>query len=395
VASSAPSVSSPARATPAVVAAIVLLALNLRTVFAGLPPVLDEVRADLGLSATAAGLLTTGPVLCFGALAPLAPWLARRVALEHVLAGGAALTALGAAARGQGGVLALFAGTLLAGAAVAVTQTVLPILMRTRYPSQTGSLTGAMSLSIGLSAAFASALVVPLDRGLGHRWEPALAAWALPLLVAAVPWLVLGRGAATPVPAGRPPRVRDRAAWSLPAFFGVQSAAFFAGLTWLPTILQSHGVGAGRAGLLQAFASVMQAGPAFFVPVLAARRPSQERLLYAIVAAGAVGAVGLLVAPGAPLLWVAMLGIGQGGALGLGLVLPLLRAADDHAAAALTALTLSAGYLVSAVGPWILGAVHDLAGGWSAPLVALLVITLAQLPAGWPGVRDRKFGGAR
>src|SRR5688572_33136015 len=52
-----------------VIAAIVLLGVNLRTVIASLPPLLADIRADLGLSATVAGLLTTLPVVCFGALA--------------------------------------------------------------------------------------------------------------------------------------------------------------------------------------------------------------------------------------------------------------------------------------------------------------------------------------
>jgi CP family cyanate transporter-like MFS transporter len=377
--------------TVGVVVAIVLLALNLRSVFAGLPPLLDDVRSDLGLSATAAGLLTTGPVLCFGALAPLAPWLARRLALERILAVGALLTALGAGLRGFGGGPALFAGTMLAGAAVAVTQTALPILIRERYPGSTGSLTGAMSLCIGLSAAVASALVVPLDDAFGHDWPLALAAWALPALAAAVPWLVLGRRVATPPPE-RPPRVRDRAAWWLPALFGVQSAVFFATLSWLPTILHSQGVSHHRAALLLAFSSTMQAIPAFVVPVLAARRPSQEHLLLAVTASSVVGFAGLLAAPELAGIWVAFVGLGQGGVLGLALVLPLLRAADDRVAAGLTALTLSGGYLLAATGPWILGAAHDLSGGWTAPLVLLGVFTLAQLPTGLPAVRDRRFG---
>jgi CP family cyanate transporter-like MFS transporter len=377
--------------TVGVVVAIVLLALNLRSVFAGLPPLLDDVRSDLGLSATAAGLLTTGPVLCFGALAPLAPWLARRLALERILAVGALLTALGAGLRGFGGGPALFAGTMLAGAAVAVTQTALPILIRERYPGTTGALTGAVSVAIGLSAAVASALVVPLYDAFESDWAPALAVWALPALAAAVPWLVLGRRVASPAPE-RPPRVQGRAAWWLPALFGVQSAVFFATLTWLPTILHASGISHHRAGLLLAFSSVMQSGPAFFVPVLAARRPSQRGLLLAVTTSSALGFAGLLTAPGPAGVWVALVGLGQGGILGLALVLPLLRAADERLAAGLTALTLSGGYLISATGPWILGAVHDLSGGWTAPLVVLLAITLAQLPTGLPAVRDRRLG---
>ena len=51
------------RAGAGIVAAVVLLALNLRSVLAGLPPLVDDIRADLGLSAAAAGVLTTLPVL--------------------------------------------------------------------------------------------------------------------------------------------------------------------------------------------------------------------------------------------------------------------------------------------------------------------------------------------
>ena len=68
------------------VLAVVLLALNMRTVIASLPPLLADVRDDLGLSATVAGLLTTLPVVCFGAFAFLTPRLARRYPVERVLA---------------------------------------------------------------------------------------------------------------------------------------------------------------------------------------------------------------------------------------------------------------------------------------------------------------------
>jgi CP family cyanate transporter-like MFS transporter len=249
-----------------------------------------------------------------------------------------------------------------------------------------------MSLSICLSAAVASALVVPLDDAFAGGWPPALAVWAVPALVAAIPWLVLGRTVDGPPPE-RPPRVRDRAAWWLPALFGVQSAVFFATLTWLPTILHASGISHHRAGLLLALSSLMQAAPAFVVPVLAARRPSQRGLLFAVTASTALGYAGLLAAPGPAAVWVVLIGAGQGGVLGLALVLPLLRAADPRMAAGLTALTLS-GYLVAAAAPWILGAAHDLSGGWTVPLVLLLVFTLAQVPAGLPAVRDRRFGTA-
>jgi MFS transporter, CP family, cyanate transporter len=142
--------------------AVVLAGANMRTVFASLPPLLQDVRDDLELSAAVAGLLTTAPVVCFGVLAPLALPLARRVPIERVIAACAALTATGAALRGVAGVGGLFLGTMLAGAAVAIAQTCVPALLRARFAGARGSLTGVFSMALTLGAAAAAAVAVPL-----------------------------------------------------------------------------------------------------------------------------------------------------------------------------------------------------------------------------------------
>jgi MFS transporter, CP family, cyanate transporter len=370
--------------------AVVLLALNLRTIFAGLPPLLSEVRADLGLSAGTAGLLTTLPVVCLGALAPLAPRLARRAPIERLLVACALLTAAGTALRGAGGVGALFAGTLVAGGAVAVAQALVPVLIRDRFPAATGTLTGAFSMALTLGAALAAGLAVPLERLLGDEWTASLAIWAVPALVAAAVWAPRAARPGTIVGGGPGPALlRVPLAWSVSVFFGVQSMAFFAGLAWLPSILRDSGYDAADAGALQALAQAVQLMPAFVVPVLAARSRGQAALLVAIVGVGGGGLVGLLAAPAAAGLWMVLVGLGQGGALGLALILPVLRGGDIRTVASLTAMALCAGYLIAATGPWLLGAIHDATGDWTIPLVVLIAMTAAELVPGAGAVRDR------
>jgi MFS transporter, CP family, cyanate transporter len=371
-------------------AAVALAGANMRTVFASLPPLLQDVRADLGLSAAAAGLLTTAPVLCFGALAPVAPLLARRVPIERVVAACAALTAAGAALRGVGGTGTLFLGTILAGAAVAVAQTSVPVLLRVRFPGSSGALTGAFSMALTLGAAVAAALAVPLERLLGD-WQAALAAYAVPAALAAVLWL--GAGARTRVVRAQPLGLRRIARpWSLPVYFGLQSMAFYCALAWLPTILEEDGYSESAAGLLQALTNGVQFAPALLVPVLAARRSDQRPILVVLVALAAAGVAGVLVAPGAAIAWMVVLGVGQGGSLGLALYLPVLRGAGAGAVAALTALSLSAGYLLASVGPALVGLAHDLSGGWTLPLLLMLAITLAELVPGWTAARPWAIG---
>jgi CP family cyanate transporter-like MFS transporter len=377
-----------------VMTAIVLLALNLRTLVASLPPLLTEVRADLGLSGLAGGLLTTLPVLGFGAFAPLAPRLTRRFSIERVLVACALLTAVAAGLRGAGGAAPLFAGCALAGFAVAITQALLPVLIRVRHPERTGTLTGAYSMSLTLGATLAAALAVPLVHALGS-WEASLAAWSIPAALAALLWVpaaLLGPGTTVQGPPA-PGLWRNRLAWHVSLYMGVQSMVFYAGLSWLPTVLEDAGFSEGSAGTLQALGALVQFAPAFAIPVLAARRRDQRGVLVWIVVLSLAGVLGLIVAPGAAVLWMVVLGIGQGGALGLGLILPVLRGGDAATVASLTAMSLCVGYMVAAAGPWLLGAVHDATGGWTVALVALAAICVLELAPGLPASRARTVEG--
>ena len=382
------------RAGPSVVAAIVLLALNLRTVLASLPPLVANVRTDLGLSAAAACLLTTLPVLCLGAFAPLAPRLAARIPIERLLVGLALGTAAGAALRGAGTTAGLVAGGFVAGTAIALAQAIVPVLVRTRFPGQAGMLTGAFSMALTLGATLAAAAAVPLERALGGEWSASLAAWAAPALLAALVWLPQALRPGTTIGRGGGAALRRAPlAWSVSVFFGVQSMAFYAGLSWLPSILVDAGRSPEAAGGLLALSAVTQLGPAFLVPLLAARMADQLPLLAATVAAAAAGLAGLLAAPALAPLWVVLIVLGQGGSLGLALILPLLRGGDARTVAALTAMALTVGYLVAAAGPWLLGAVHDAAGNWTLPLIVLIAITLLELVPGRPAARQRTIAG--
>ena len=330
--------------------------------------------------------MTTGPLLCLGALAQLGPRIARRYPVERLLVAAALVTALGTAMRGLGGIPALYAGTLIAGAAIALSQVVVPALIRARAPKRAGVLTGAYSMSLVTGATVATFTAIPFENALGG-WEATLAIWALPALVAAAVWLPLAVRAHDPVPApvGHP-LWREPIAWSIALFMGLQSMAFFSTITWLPEILESDGASEGFAGFLSGVTQLVQIAPAFAIPVLAARRPTQTRLLAIIVGTAFLGLLGVLVVPDAALLWMVFLGIGQGGALGLGLILPVLRGKNPGQVAGMTAMSMGVGYLIASAGPAIVGAARDATGSWTWPIIVLLCMTAAQVPAAWRAV---------
>ena len=377
------------RAGAAILAAVVLLAINFRSVLASLPPLVPDVRADLGISGAAAGVLTTLPVFCMGAFAPVAPRVAARMPMERALALCGLLTAAGAGLRGAGTTPALFVAGVVMGVAIALGQALLPVLIRTRFHADTGRLTGAFSMALVLGSVLAAGTAVPLERALGG-WAASLASWAIPAVIAALVWLPAALRPGTTVARGGGAPLRSSSlAWSVSAFFGVQSMAFYASLSWVPSILEDSGWSSEAAGALLALGALSGLVPAFLVPLAAARVPHQLWLLLAIVLLPAIGLVGVLVAPGVAPLWMVMIGLGQSGSLGLALALPLQRGGDAATVASLTAMALCVGYLVAATGPWLLGAVHDASNGWDVPLAVLIAITLAELVPGIPAARAR------
>jgi CP family cyanate transporter-like MFS transporter len=125
------------------------------------------------------------------------------------------------------------------------------------------------------------------------------------------------------------------------------------------------------------------------VPILAARARDQYLNLAVIVGAALAGLLGVLLAPGVAVLWMMFLGLGQGGALGLGLMLPVLRGRGPAEVASLSAMSMGVGYVIAAAGPAIVGAMRDASGGWTWPIVVLMAITLAEAPAALYAAKGR------
>jgi CP family cyanate transporter-like MFS transporter len=389
----------PARRSALLLAALLLVALNLRPAITSVGPLIDDVRDELRLSSAAIGLLTTGPLIAFGVVAPLGPPLSRRLGIERALLGCLLALAGGLALRLPRSIPLLYLGTLLAGCAIALANVLLPALVKRRFGRRAAFVTGLYSMALGAGAALAAALAVPSERWLGGSWRGALALWALPPLVAAVCWLPQLRPP-TGAPAGeqaptraRPRLRRDRIAWHVTAAMGTQSLLFYTTAAWLPDILRSHGVSSATAGALLSLMLVLGIPAGFLVALAAGRLHDQRPIALAAVATIALGYAGLLLAPrpGAAL-WTVLLGGGEGAFFTLTLTVMVLRAPDTAHAAALSGMAQSAGYLLAALGPVAIGALHDLTGSWTLPVATLLAFTAPALLAALGASRSGHVG---
>jgi CP family cyanate transporter-like MFS transporter len=375
---------------------MVLVAANLRPAAAGIGPLIGRIQSDTGLSGTGADVLVTLPVLCFGALAPFVPALARRFGARPAVAGALVVLLVGLLVRLLPGLGFLFLGTAIAGAAIAVGNVLLPVLVRRNFPDRVGLVTGMYSTTLIGFAALAAGVSVPIANAFGGGWRPGLAVWAVPAAIALLVWAPqLARrreagGAAADQLAGARSLIHDRVAWAVTMFFAIQSAGFYATLAWLPSVFHSHGASSSKAGLLLSIALVVGLIPALTVPTMAARARDQRTFVWVFVASIAAGWIGIIVAPmWAPYLWVVLLGFGQNAAFPLALTLIVLRGGTVTSTAGLSTLVQTVGYLIAAVAPFAIGAVHDISGSWTPALFVLLALLVPQLIVGLAASRAR------
>lgn len=375
--------------------AIALFSLNLRPALVAVGPLAPQLRDDTGLSAASTSLLTTLPLICFGLFATVAPRLGRRVGLERALLGAILLLVAGIAVRLAAPTAALFLGSAVAGAGIAIANVLLPGVIKRDFPDHTGPMMAVYSVALNGGAALAAGVTIPLEDALGLSWRGALALWGIVALATAVLWLPQAR-ASPPPSAGASVHARgvwrSRVAWSVALFMGLQSLEFYALAAWLPTVLREDGMSASTAGLMASLMSASSIAASLLVPVIAARSRRQRGLTAAATACFVFGTVGLLIAPAdGALLWVIVLGLGQGTGISLALTLFVLRTRTAEAAGELSGMAQTVGYLIAAGGPLGAGALHDLSGGWTLPMVALLLGLIPLALAGWRAGADRSI----
>ncbi|WP_037862123.1 CynX/NimT family MFS transporter [Streptomyces sp. NRRL S-340] len=402
-------------ATRLVVIGIVLSALNLRPAITSLGALLEEVRDGLGMSGSVAGVLTSVPPLCFAVFGVMAPRLARRFGPAAVVCAGMAAIGAGLLVRPYaGGTAGFLAASALALMGIAVSNVLMPVIVKRWFPDRVGSMTGLYSMALALGTSSAAAATVPLTNALGGDWQPGLAVWAVLALAAVLPWLPLvrdrDRGAAPAAPgaARQAPReqspargasagaeapalriTRSRTAWALAVFFGLQATAAYITMGWMAQIFRDAGVSAGTAGLLLAVTMVMGVPLAFVIPRLATRLPHQGPIVLALGVCGLAGYAGLYLAPaGGAWAWAVLLGVSNC-AFPLALTMVGMRARTGAGVAQLSAFAQSTGYLISIPGPLLVGVLNQSSGGWGLPIALMCALMVPQMVVGWVAGRDR------
>ena len=326
-------------------------------------PVVPLLHADLHLSETGIGWLSSLPPLLFAVAAVPGALLIARFGLVPALLIGLALGAVGSAARGAVADAAfLYASTIAMAAGVAIVQTVMPPLVRAWFPQRLGLATSVYANGLLVGEIIPVGLTIPLVLPLLHgswRWD--FVVWSTPVLATAllVALCAPSRGAAGQ--AGSAPRRwwpdwRDPLIWRLGLMLGGVNATYFVTNAFLPDYVTA----AGRPDLVSSALTALNVGqlPASFVML-----PLAERLVtrpWAYVATGLssfVCVAGMMAMPGPWIVfWSGLLGCTGAVTLILALALPsILSPPDDvpRTTAGMFTISYSCAMALSVVVGWL------------------------------------------
>jgi CP family cyanate transporter-like MFS transporter len=373
---------------------LALLGINLRSVILAVPPILPLLQHDLGLSYTETGLLTSLPILMFGAAAWLSGFLVGRIGGRTAVTIGLVLLAAGTLLRVVvPSIFFLYLFTILLSLGIALAQTSAPVLARSWFPHQIGLVTAIFTDGLILGEAIGAGITVPIMASFlgADAWRGTFLLWGVPVVIMLVLWFWLAPhttanradpaklpiadaiSATVPVIRVAPVKSVRVSALHMGIILGCGSLIYFGMNSWIAAYnLAIHHPGYTPLTLTLLNLCQLPASLAitFFAQQIAGRR-------WPFILAGFVcifSLAGWIFTPVAlEPLWATLMGAGSAVVFTLGLSLPPLLA-EPGKVAKLTGLTLSISYTTAFIGPFVGGGLWDI---FHLPPVAFLPVAAA------------------
>lgn len=390
---------------------IFLVALNLRPAIVAVGPLLSSIGATFGWGESIQGLLGSLPLLAFALFSMIVGALTAKLDSNKVLLWALIALAGGCIVRSLSGECMVWLGTLVIGASIAVGNVLAPAIVKRDFIDNVSFATGAYSACVTAGSALAGLTASAAADALGG-WQPALAFWAIPALLAAFLWLLRtkpvknadsirtdGKSSVAEthleqqLESTEDPRpisenteaesplhalLKRPSTWLVTLFMGLQSAAFYTFCNWLPSIAGAAGFSSGEAGVHLFIFQALGIVSGLLIPRFMYLRGNQVCAGLLASAPLLVAALGWLLSPHLSLLWSIFGGMGQGASLVVALTLISLRGRTHAETVALSGFAQSLGYLLAACGPFVFGALTETTQGFEAPLVFMAALATAQ-----------------
>lgn len=369
---------------------IILISLNLRAAVTSVSPILKVIGESFAVGATAQSLLGTLPLLCFAVFGIVTPRLTRRLGLEKSMVVAAALVALGEFARAglsesANGFILL---SIFCFGGMGMANVLVPAAVKHYFPDRIGLVSGIFQVLIVVSASVPSLVAVQATEAVG--WRIFVGSWGLLGVAAALPWLMLRNASIATRPVKQTTSVNmmgSLSAWAVLLVFSTGPMMLYALIAWLPTlVIDTRGVSPETAAAMLSIFNAIGLFHSFVVPNILDRMKYPYLIVVFAAACAIVGPLGLAYATGSAWPWILITGL-SAMLMNVGLTLVTMRCKTEGGVTALSSFVQSGGYLIAAIAPLAMGALHTVTGGWVGPCWFLASIGVLALIAGLPATR--------
>ena len=375
-----------------IVVSIFFVALNMRPAVTAIGPLFNVLIDSLQVSNTHLSLLTSIPVFCMGLFAPLAVPMQRKLGTKWSIGLLLLIIALANGLRfGEGSYGILLVTSFAAGFAIAIIGPILNAYIKEKFPSRFTSVVGVYSFGIGAGAALSSCLTVSIYNTFNKSWTIALGGWIVVAIVALAIWLIVipnekSKAQETATKSDESVRNpwRNKQAWTMLLFFGLQTSLFFALMSWLPAMLQDKGFSLEVASAVLTFMSVVQLVGNIVITMLMEKWTNRIKWILSLSLLGIIGFSLLWIGTGS-LLWFAVfiIGVVLSGLFPIGLLLPLDEATNNEEANRWSSMVLSGGFMISAILPLMIGVLYDQTGNHNVTYAIFILFVLGIIGTTW------------
>ena len=384
-----------------IVIGIIFISFNLRAPITAVGSVVDLIQLEYGLSNTVAGFITTLPLIAFAIVSPFVAKISRKLGFGKTMAIGLVLMAIGEVVRSYTNAVGLFIGTALMGVGIAIGNVLIPSIIKTKFDNKVGLMTSIYTSGMCIYAAVGAGISVPLATGLDLGWSHSLASWLILTLITLVLWLpqmknkdskqsAINVSINTEIDESKSVW-KQPIAWWVTLFMGTQSLIFYSLVAWLPGVVMSKAMTASFAGNMAMTFQLMAIPATLLIPYLCDKFKDQRMLVLATCIVYIVGIGTLIFATStvAIVFAIVFMGFGMGGSISLSIAFISLRSPIGGKASELSGMSQSAGYLIAAVGPILLGKVFDILQVWNVPMMILCGLITALAVFGWFAGRNK------
>ncbi|CAJ1191624.1 MFS transporter [Companilactobacillus crustorum] len=361
---------------------MMLIAANLRLPITIIPPLLSTIEKNLGIPKSLAGLITSIPLITFAILSPFIVKIAQKLGNELTIFIFFILLILGSYLRIIPTVWALMLGTFLAGVGIDSGNVLVPALIKDHLPNQIPLGTSLYTMSMLLVGAIGTALSGIFITKISL--QATLAILSVVAIIAIIFWIPnLRYNQRDSTEVKTLPHYHSvwnqSLGWLITAFFGFQSLVYYSLITWLPSILETHGSSTIFASNLLTILQLSGLPCSFIVPFLSIKKNGLKALLTMLFIGYVVAPLGFLL-PTANVVFLLIItiitGFGSGLAFNMAVIFFTEKTTNPYQTAEVSGIAQSAGYLLAAIGPVMFGFIENMARSWSLIIIILSFMSI-------------------